>query len=86
MPKTADRLSYEVWAQQGKKTALDHAVELYPEILAAHKPHPLTAEQEATVEGILQEARDYYRQKGAISDAEWAAYSETLQSPTYPWK
>lgn len=85
VPLTADRDSYEIWARGGAKTALDHAKEVYEQILANHKPEPLTDEQEAAVEGILQEAREYYRKQGQISDTDWANYMKIVESPGYPW-
>ena len=49
------------------------------EILDTHQPLPLTAEQEQAIEDILKEARDYYQQKGLLSDEEWSAYSKILE-------
>ena len=42
LPKTADRLTYPEWMQSGKKSCLDYAKERMEEILAIHKPTPLT--------------------------------------------
>jgi hypothetical protein len=36
------------------------------EILATHKPTPLTADQDNEIERILQEARKYYKSKGLL--------------------
>jgi trimethylamine:corrinoid methyltransferase-like protein len=80
-----DQDSFEIWAQKGKKTALDHAKDVYAEILATHRPEPLTPEQEKAVEAILQEAREHYRKQGQISEEEWASYMETVASPDYPY-
>jgi len=66
MPKVADRLSLPEWMEGGKKSALDYAKERMEEILATHKPEPLTAKQEEEVERILEEARKYYRGKGLM--------------------
>jgi trimethylamine--corrinoid protein Co-methyltransferase len=66
MPKVADRLSLPEWMESGKKSALDYAKERMEEILATHKPEPLTAKQEEEVERILEEARQYYRGKGLM--------------------
>ena len=85
MPKVADRLAYPDWARTGKKSALDYAKERMEEILATHKPTPLTPSQEEEVERILKEAREYYKKKGLISDAEWEVYMKTLESPNYPY-
>ena len=65
-PQVADRLSYPEWMESGKKSALDYATERYEEILATHKPTPLTAEQEAEVEAILEEQREYYRKRDLL--------------------
>jgi len=66
MPKVADRLSLPEWMESGKKGSLDYAKERMEEILATHKPEPLTAKQEEEVERILEEARQYYRGKGLM--------------------
>lgn len=85
LTRTADQDSYEIWVGKGKKTALDHAEEEALKILATHKGDPLTPEQEAAVEKILQEAREAYRAQGQISDAEWESYMKAVEAPTYPF-
>jgi len=52
--------------ESGKKSALDYAREKMEEILATHKPEPLTPKQEEDVAKILEEARQYYRDKGLM--------------------
>jgi trimethylamine--corrinoid protein Co-methyltransferase len=85
VPKTTDQDSYEIWARKDKRTALDHAKVVYEQILATHKPDPLTPEQENAVESILQEAREHYRKQGQITEQEWAKYMDIVHSPSYPW-
>ncbi|GAH65259.1 unnamed protein product, partial [marine sediment metagenome] len=70
-----------------KKSCLDYAKERMGEILATHKVSlPLTPSQEEEIERILNEARQYYRKKGLISDKEWEVYEEkVLKSPDYPF-
>lgn len=85
LPKVADRLSYTEWVARGRKDTIDHAKRRMEEILATHKPNPLTPQQEQAIEDILKEARNYYRQKGMISDEEWRIYQEDLNSPNYPY-
>jgi trimethylamine--corrinoid protein Co-methyltransferase len=80
-PKVTDVESYPVWIRSGKKDALALAKERMEQILATHTPKPLTAEQEQTIEEIMQEARQYYRDKGLLSDEAWATYFRTLGSP-----
>ena len=87
VPKSADRLTYPEWMQRGKKNCLDYAKERMEEILATHKVSPpLTPSQEEDVERILNEARNYYRKKGQITDAEWELYLKDIRSPNYPCK
>ena len=87
MPKAADRLTYPEWMNTGKKSCPDYAKEMMEEILATHRVSiPLTPSQEEDIERILNEARDYYRKKGMISNEEWAAMKEDLQSPNYPFE
>jgi trimethylamine---corrinoid protein Co-methyltransferase len=57
MPKSVDRSTYPDWLQSGRKTALDYARERMEQILAEHKPEPLTPAQEAEIERLLKEAQ-----------------------------
>ena len=79
-PKVADQEAYPVWIKSGKPDALHHAQERMQEILANHTPEPLSPEQERAIEDILNEARDYYRQRGMISDEEWSVYMQALET------
>lgn len=64
IPKIADRLSYDTWIEKGKKDALEHAKEKVKEILASHEPTPLPADQDKEIDQILEEAKNWYKQKG----------------------
>ena len=86
VPKAADRLTYPEWIASGKKSCLDYARERMEEILATHKPTPLTPSQEEDIERILEEARKYYKEKGLISEEEMATYKESMKSPNYPYE
>jgi len=66
--------------KEGKKDALALAKERVEEILATHKPKPLTAREEQIVEDVLKQAREYYKKEGLISDEEWTVYMKTLES------
>jgi len=66
MPKMFDKSSYQEWINTGKKTALDKAKEKYEEIVATHKPVPLTPQQDKEIDSILKEATEYYRKKGLL--------------------
>jgi methanogenic corrinoid protein MtbC1 len=44
-----------------------------------------TGSDEKAIEEILNEAREFYRKNGNISDKEWEAYKEDLNSPGYPY-
>ena len=66
MTKVFDKTSYHEWINKGKKTVMDKAKEKYEEILATHKPKPLTPEQDKEIERILNEAKEYYKKKGLI--------------------
>jgi trimethylamine:corrinoid methyltransferase-like protein len=69
----------------GSKTALAHARDKLEEILATHKPTPLTPQQDQAIEDILKDARQYYRKKGMITDEEWTRYQKDLSSDNYPY-
>ncbi|MCL5986393.1 MAG: trimethylamine methyltransferase family protein [Actinobacteria bacterium] len=67
IPKCADTLTYPEWMETGKKSAIDYAKERLDEILSSHTVSlPLTEEQDSEIEKILQEARNYYKQKGLL--------------------
>ena len=61
VPMVADRLTYPEWLEKGKKSAIDYARIKFEDILAHHKPVPLTSEQGKDIDKILQKARDYYK-------------------------
>ena len=82
LPQAADLEAYPVWVRSGKKDALALAQERMEEILSTHKPDPLTPEQEQSIEDVLREARQFYRDRGTISDAEWSTYMQTLEMGT----
>ena len=85
VPEAADRLTYPEWLATGKKTCIDYAREKMEKILATHKPTPLTPSQEEDIERILEEAREYYKKRGMISEEEMAAYRRSMKSPNYPY-
>jgi trimethylamine--corrinoid protein Co-methyltransferase len=86
LPKAADRLTYPEWMSTGKKTCLDYARERMDEILANHKPTPLTSNQEEEVERVLEEARKHYKERVLITDEEMSTYRKSMQSPNYPYE
>jgi len=66
MPKVFDKTSYQEWLAGGKKTVIEKAKERMVDILANHKPRPLTDEQDREINKILSEATKYYKKKGLI--------------------
>jgi len=66
LPRVADTLTYPEWIKTGKKTCLDRAKERMEEILATHKPKPLTPGEDMEIERILEGARKYYKEKGLL--------------------
>lgn len=87
IPRAADDLTYPEWSRSGKKDCLDYARGVMEEILGGHKVSiSLTPNQEAEIGRIMKEARRYYRERGMISDEEWAVYQDkVLKSPDYPF-
>jgi len=84
-PASWDLEPFAAWVGGEPVGAVDHAKARVEEILATHKSPPLSDSEEAAVEAVLQEAREYYRSQGLINDKEWAAYQEELSSPDYPY-
>ena len=66
MPEIFDKTSYQEWLAGGKKTVIEKAKERMEDILANHKPKPLTDEQDREIDRILKEATKYYEKKGLI--------------------
>lgn len=66
IPKVVNRLSYPEWLGKGKKNALDYAKDRMDEILATHKPDPLTPKQEEDIDRILKECWEYYRKRDML--------------------
>jgi trimethylamine--corrinoid protein Co-methyltransferase len=66
IPQVADTLTYPEWMKKGKKSCLGYAKEKMEEILAKHKPTPLTGSQERDIEKILEDARKFYKEKGML--------------------
>jgi len=87
IPNSADELTYPEWIKSGKKDCIDHAKSRLEEILTNHNVSiPLNPSMEKEIGTILREAREYYRQKGQISDEEWVLYNDqVLKSPDYPF-
>ncbi len=86
VPKAADRLTYPEWLKSGKKDCLAYARERMDDILANHKPTPLSASQEEEIERILREARDRYAAEGLISAAEMKTYLRQIDADGYPYE
>ena len=62
-PKAADQLTYDEWLETGKKSTIDLASDRAKEIIANHRPTPLTEGQEASIAMILADAAGYYNSK-----------------------
>jgi trimethylamine--corrinoid protein Co-methyltransferase len=82
-PYVSDQDSYAEWIKKGKVDIITRAKERIREILETHKPLSLTDKQEQIISEVMREAREYYRKKGLISDAEWSEYMRTLKSAGY---
>jgi trimethylamine--corrinoid protein Co-methyltransferase len=86
VPESADRLTYPVWIDSGKKNCLDYARERTENILKTHKATPLTSSQESNVEHVLEEAREYYRKKELMTAEEISIYNASMKSTNYPYE
>lgn len=82
--QVADLSIEENWVKAGKPTIIDHAKQRMREILEK-ETFRLDAEKEQKLEAILNEAREYYRANGSISDEEWEIYQAAIRSDTYPF-
>ena len=86
-PNAADVLTYPEWEQAGKKDCINYAEERMEAILNTHKISlPLTKNQISDIGEILNEAREFYRKRGMISDNEWSMYQkQVLKNDWYPF-
>lgn len=66
IPKVADRAAFQEWLRTGKKDIIALAKERTEELIAKHKPKPLTLGQDKEIDEIIEEAMSYYKQKGLI--------------------
>ena len=85
IPKSSDSLTYQEWMEADKKDCIAYALDRMNTILETYEPEPLAEGEEEAIEKIMEEARSFYREKGLISDKEWGAYQEDLNSPGYPY-
>ena len=79
-PTVADWNTHVEWVRGGKTDLVSRAREQLDAILATHKPAPLSADQEAVVSEVLEEAREFYRATDFITDDEWQPYLQALGS------
>jgi trimethylamine--corrinoid protein Co-methyltransferase len=80
IPKVADMTPYRSWLQTGKKDMLTLAKEKEAEILANHKPEPLSETQEKRIAEILNEARQFYLNRGDITADQWREYAPLIDT------
>lgn len=66
VPKVADRLSYKEWILSGRKSIIDRAKERMEQIKTTHKTVPMPSESDKEIDGILKEARKFYKEKGLL--------------------
>lgn len=67
LPRVSDRKSYYDWIRSGKKSIIDNAKEKMEAILASYQQDPpLTDQQNADLDRIMDEARDYYKSKDLL--------------------
>ena len=84
-PTIGDFLPIPKWIAGGKKTLIEHGRDRMEEILQNHKIGMLEPAQEQAIEDVLNEARNYYRKTGDISESDWEIYKRSLASPDYPF-
>ena len=85
VPTVSSRQSYEEWSVTGRRNIVEIAGDRMRTLLENHQAPALSAEKEQALEDILNDARDYYRRSGEISEEEWKVYQEDIHSPNYPF-
>ncbi len=85
VPSVASRTSYTEWKASGEKSILESAENRMKNLLEKHTVPSISPEQEQQLEDILQDARNWYRKTGRITEEEWKIYQEDLCSPDYPY-
>lgn len=66
IPKAADLLTYPEWEMKGRMSDIDCAKKRMEGILSTHKARPVTPEQDKEIDEILEEARQYYKEKNML--------------------
>ena len=85
VPTVSSRQSYEEWSVTGRRNIVEIAGDRMRTLLENHQAPALSAEKEQALEDILNDARNYYRRSGEISEEEWKVYQEDIHSPNYPF-
>lgn len=85
VPTVSSRQSYEEWSVTGRKNVVEIANDRMHTLLEKHEVPALSAEKEQALEDILNDARNYYHERGEISEEEWKVYQEDIHSPNYPF-
>ncbi len=84
IPQVASREDIGDWLQSGRRSIVDHARQRAEELIQAPVNY-LSDAQEAALESVLDEARNYYHSKGMISQEEWELYQQDIHSDNYPF-
>ena len=71
VPTVSSRQSYEEWSVTGRRNIVEIAGDRMRTLLENHQAPALSAEKEQALEDILNDARNYYRRSGEISEEEW---------------
>ena len=66
------------WLERGRSTLIERGKEKMDKLLFDAPAYRLNQGQENAVKEILEEAREYYRGKGAIQPEEWKVYKGAL--------
>ena len=76
----ADTDTISGWLEKGKPTLIEKGKEKMKQQLLGTLAYRLRPGQENAVKEVLEEARAYYREKGAIQPEEWKAYKRVLDA------
>ncbi len=85
VPTVSSRTDYKQWKASGEKNILEIAEAKMNALLEKHQVPAISASQEQALEDILNEARNWYRKTGKITEEEWKVYQEDIHSDNYPY-
>lgn len=82
----ADLDTISEWIRNGKETLLEKGIKKWRALREMNSQYHINDQQEKIVEETLEEARQYYYEKGLINQKEWENYRTSIETDKYPFE